>query len=286
MTRKPAPISLATIPASEVLPSPGGPANSRWSAGCARRRAASSMISRCSLSWAWPTNSASRRGRRVISSAASTGSADGRDRRDPGLSSAARLRPPESPRRAHRRRLPRQLAQGQADLVLHGAVGRQAAEGLADLVGAVAEPGQGGPHLGPGGRPGRAPAGCRPARTDAEELDVGAVELDVEPGLELDEQPGRGLLADAGHQHQGVGVVGEHGPLQRRRRVHRQQGQGHRRADAVGADQGLEADPLVHGWESRRGRWRPRGRGCGRGGTPGCPGAPIRARAPAGTSTR
>ena len=31
--RKPAPISLATIPASEVLPSPGGPANSRWSAG-------------------------------------------------------------------------------------------------------------------------------------------------------------------------------------------------------------------------------------------------------------
>lgn len=30
----------------------------------------------------------------------------------------------------------------------------------------------------------------------------------------------------------------------------RQQGQGHRRADAVGADQGFEAHPLVQGWEA------------------------------------
>ena len=30
------PISVATMPASVVLPSPGGPANSRWSTGCSR----------------------------------------------------------------------------------------------------------------------------------------------------------------------------------------------------------------------------------------------------------
>ena len=34
--RRPTPISAATMPASEVLPSPGGPANSRWSAGWSR----------------------------------------------------------------------------------------------------------------------------------------------------------------------------------------------------------------------------------------------------------
>ena len=58
------PISVATMPASVVLPSPGGPANSRWSAAWPRRRAASRMIVRCSLSSAWPTKSSSGRGRR------------------------------------------------------------------------------------------------------------------------------------------------------------------------------------------------------------------------------
>ena len=45
VTRKPAPISVATMPANEVLPRPGGPAKRRWSAGWPRRRAASSTIS-------------------------------------------------------------------------------------------------------------------------------------------------------------------------------------------------------------------------------------------------
>ena len=53
------PISAATMPASVVLPRPGGPANSRWSAAWPRRRAASSTIARCSFSSAWPTKSAS-----------------------------------------------------------------------------------------------------------------------------------------------------------------------------------------------------------------------------------
>ena len=146
----------------------------------------------------------------------------------------------------------RQLPQRQAELILQGAVRRQARQGVADLVRAVAEPGQGGPHLGAGrGRPGLAAGPVDPRDgPDADELDVGAIKLDVEPGLQLDEQSGGGLLADAGNQHQGIGIVGEHRPLQRERGMHRQQGQGHRRADAVGADQGFEAHPLVAGREA------------------------------------
>ena len=55
--------SVAMMSASVVLPRPGGPANSRWSGAWPRRRAASSRMSRWALSSAWPTNSASRRGR-------------------------------------------------------------------------------------------------------------------------------------------------------------------------------------------------------------------------------
>ncbi len=48
--RSPTPISAATIPDSEVFPSPGGPANNRWSTGWPRFRAASITIWRCSVS--------------------------------------------------------------------------------------------------------------------------------------------------------------------------------------------------------------------------------------------
>ena len=61
--------SLAMIVARVVLPSPGGPENSRWSEPWPRRRAASSTMSRWALSSAWPTNSASRRGRSPASAA-------------------------------------------------------------------------------------------------------------------------------------------------------------------------------------------------------------------------
>ena len=70
------PISAATMPASVVLPSPGGPANSRWSTDWPRRRAASSTIDRCSLSSRWPTNSASVRGRSPASTTSSTSDVD------------------------------------------------------------------------------------------------------------------------------------------------------------------------------------------------------------------
>src|SRR4029450_8883044 len=77
VTRRLTPSSAATIPASDVLPVPGGPANNRWSTACPRCLAAPSRISRCSFRRSWPTNSSSRRGRSVVSSARSIGSADG-----------------------------------------------------------------------------------------------------------------------------------------------------------------------------------------------------------------
>ena len=61
------------------------------------------------------------------------------------------------------------------------------------------------------------------------------------------------FLPIPGTRHEGVDVVGGHRPAQGGRRVDRQQGQGDRRADPVGADEGLEAHPLVPAWGSRRG---------------------------------
>ena len=63
--------SAATICASEVLPSPGGPASSRWSSASPRAAQASIATASCSRSVSWPTNSASRRGRSERSSSSS-----------------------------------------------------------------------------------------------------------------------------------------------------------------------------------------------------------------------
>ncbi len=79
-----APSSWAMMPASVVLPRPGGPENSRWSGAWPRRRAASSTMPRWALSSAWPTKSARRRGRSVDSAATSSGPV-------PGSSSSSRV---------------------------------------------------------------------------------------------------------------------------------------------------------------------------------------------------
>ena len=63
--------SAARICASDVLPSPGGPASSTWSSASPRAAAASSETASCSLSAGWPTNSSSRRGRSERSSSSS-----------------------------------------------------------------------------------------------------------------------------------------------------------------------------------------------------------------------
>src|SRR4029079_7103518 len=61
--RKPTPSSFATICASVVLPSPGGPNSSTWSSASCRSRAAWMKISNCDFTFACPTYSASESGR-------------------------------------------------------------------------------------------------------------------------------------------------------------------------------------------------------------------------------
>ena len=73
MTRSDEPISAAMMPASEVLPRPGGPASSTCSHGSPRARAASRKIESCSLISSWPTNSARLRGRSERSNSSSPG---------------------------------------------------------------------------------------------------------------------------------------------------------------------------------------------------------------------
>ncbi len=69
------PISAATMWASVVLPSPGGPNSSTWSSASLRLRAAWMKISNCSRIFTWPTYSARRLGRSARSIASSWRSA-------------------------------------------------------------------------------------------------------------------------------------------------------------------------------------------------------------------
>ena len=87
VTWKPTPISVATMPASEVLPSPGGPASSTWSRASPRWRAASRKIESCCLTPSCPMKSPIRRGRSERSSSSSA----------PMSAAAASRSPPGSP---------------------------------------------------------------------------------------------------------------------------------------------------------------------------------------------
>ena len=66
-----APMALARMWARVVLPRPGGPLNRMWSMASLRCLAAATVISRRSLTLAWPVNSENSDGRSVISNAAS-----------------------------------------------------------------------------------------------------------------------------------------------------------------------------------------------------------------------
>ena len=82
------PLSCATIIASVVLPSPGGPDSRMWSAGRCWMRAASSSSCSCPRTFCWPTNSASEVGRSapsIASSVSSTGSSASRSSSTDGL---------------------------------------------------------------------------------------------------------------------------------------------------------------------------------------------------------
>ena len=77
---------------------------------------------------------------------------------------------------------------------------------------------------------------------------VGRGEVDlrnIEPRLQVDEEARRRLLADSRHETQRIGVVGRHGTSEVGRRVHRDDREREGGADAVSAEQRLEARPFV-----------------------------------------
>src|SRR5690606_20598193 len=71
VARKPTDSSRATICASVVLPSPGGPKNSTWSSGSPRWRAAATKTRRLARSRSWPTKFSRLWGRSSRSASAS-----------------------------------------------------------------------------------------------------------------------------------------------------------------------------------------------------------------------
>ena len=277
--RNPAPISAATMPASEVLPSPGGPAKRMWSTGWRRWRAAWSTIPRCSTSWGCPRNSASARGRSPTSSSSSApfdaaGSTTRWSAMPPAIESsvaAVRIHGQDLPARAgspaHRLASSRSARRSisstptssrrpsSAPRISSGAYpsSLSAARASAREVRLPRNPGS----------PVRARSRPGPARTDAApsgERQVGQ----IEPALQFDEQAGRRLAPDPRHRAQGVEILLEHRSRQRRRRQRRHD----RRAPAPGRPRASPAAPRSSAARrrarSRRGRWRPRARGCAR----------------------
>ena len=211
MTCRSTPISAATMPASVVLPSPGGPAKSRWSAAWPRRRAASSMMSRCSFS--------SRLADELVEAARPQAGLLGR---------LARVRRARTAGRAARR-APRLTGASAA-----------AARPAAAVASSAARPRRPRPagRRGPGGpRRARSPSSARAWRTISRarhRADRGPPPARAPPvgaglgrrgvstssrALQLDEQAGGGLLADAGHQAQRVDVVRRRGSATQRRRA-------------------------------------------------------------------
>ena len=266
--RRPTPISAATMPASDVFPSPGGPANSRWSTGWFRLRAASITICRCSVSW--PLADELRQGPRPQSGVLGLlGRRRHRiDRTDvvrsiptgPGIVGGVRGQHFASGLGGHRLRASSRRAERTSSSTDPSSSSRL--EHPSDLVGSVAQLGQGGPDLTPGGAD--APVG----RSGVPER------REVEPGLELEQQAGGGLLPDPGHQAQGVHVVLEDRGGQGGRGQGREDGQGQRRARPRGRRAVPRSTVARRRGRIRRARWRPRGRGCARGRTPRSPGRP------------
>ena len=173
VTRSPTPISAATIPASEVLPSPGRPGEQQVVDRLPRVDGPPrARCSRCSVSWAWPRNSSrlprpepglfgllgrvgrgsTGRARPVVGAAAS--SAAGSAAPSSWAAASARPEPPGG--------LPAspggQLAQGLAQQLLHGRPRRagRRAPGGSRRARSRARPARPGPRRGRSG-PGRPP---------------------------------------------------------------------------------------------------------------------------------
>ena len=204
VTRSATPSSAATIPASDVLPSPGGPASSRWSTACPRRLAAPSMISRCSLRRGWPTNSPRRRGRSVVSSATSAGSAA-------ALSSSSR----------HDRAAPSSLVDCSPAATASSLSASRGVLGAA-VVGQLREHARAPRRARSRGRLSASRTSTRGPPAPSSEPDELELTGSSRRALQLDEQPLRGPLPHAGNQRERVEILVGDGAPERVRRVHRQ----------------------------------------------------------------
>ena len=215
------PISMATMPARRGLAEPRRPGEAaggrRPGPGGGPPRARSP---RCSFSSCWPTNSSSRRGRRLASSASSRSSA----------------------------------GCGLEELVTHGAH-RQDLEGVAEHDVGVARRDR--PRAAPRGSPparSRARRAPRARRTDRRRASPlpwrrgrrHRASATVEAGSAARRSSRSAVfLPTPGTRHSDVQIAGDDVGSSCRRRVRGQDGQGQGRADAVGAEEDLERGPLV-----------------------------------------
>src|SRR5206468_4186482 len=182
------PSSWAMMCDSVVLPSPGGPNSSTWSSASPRLRAAPMKISSCSRVLAWPTYSARPLGRNARSMASSCGEAGAAETtRLSGAGAKSSVWMAISGWFLGVRRSPGQRLQGELDAFAHAHVLRQRLErGLRFLV-AVAQRHQ---RL--------QDVALRVVDHHAAHL----AQVGADLALQFEQQPLRGLLADARDLHQ------------------------------------------------------------------------------------
>ena len=242
---RPTSISAATMPARVVLPRPGGPAKSRWSAAWPRRRAASRMMPRCSLSSRWPTNSSRWRGRRPpsspIRSAPDGPSAVGRGQvGQAGLDVVGGgLRREQLVARHQAAASCCRARRSSSDVSPSGG---QLAQGLGDLVGAVAEAGERVADVGRGDagpRPAPGPRRHRDRRPPRRRRGRGC------RGGDLSSTSRRAavFLPTPGTRHSAARSSSASTRRSEAGGCTDEDGQGQRGPDAVGAEQRLEARP-------------------------------------------
>src|SRR3954464_15747701 len=247
VTRSGVDISWAMIIARVVLPRPGGPDSNTWSEARPRRRAASRTSPSCSRTRTWPITSSRVRGRSPASTARSSPSASAVVREAREASSWA-----SSSSRGDIGSRPAQAAErgpqegGDVGRAVGGRAGRDLVgdglDGPVGVLGPPAEPDQALLHLvTPRLRDRRAWGGARGRRRP-------------DPVLELEDDPLRPLLTDAGDRGQGADVVARNSTAYGVGREHREHRLGQLRADATGGLDELEDLLLVVVDEAEQGQ--------------------------------
>ncbi len=207
-------------------------------------------IWRCSVSWPWPTKSASVRGRSPASSISSAGTATG----STGRGAPGRRRVPPEGTSWRPVGSVRSVGRGsdRTSRLAWGVIGCGPARAGPPAPAPRPmrrRPSRRGRY---GSRRGHSPARTSAARASARADPVAGADgplpvqrREVQPGLELQQQAGGRLLAHARHRAEGVDVLFEHGRGQGGRRHRREDAEGQRGADAVGTEQRFEAPALV-----------------------------------------